>query len=724
MGKEYNAQSFNALGELESIRVNAPMYLGSKGLSGIQKLLVEVMDNSKDEANPLKGERKVVMEVELYPDGSARVKDNARGIPVGINDKTGLPAVYLAFEIKHAGAKLRNQEQDYYSGSTGVHGIGLSAVNACSKFLDITIKREGKVYQVRYKDGGSKREDLKEIGVCNIEDTGTEIHFLYDDEVLTPFDDNRGLIDYPFEVEEIQKILQDYVTFNDNFEIDFKWDTGEVEEEREEGAGRTFKGKKGQKYYGKDEYSVEKIFEEYTEGFDTLEFTDENEEEKYRVRILYNFVNSFSETIKLSVVNGMRMRFGSRHQTAIEDEVFRYFCGVMRASKKLRNGYDLTRNEVLNKFNYIILLETDQRDFENQAKASYSNDSISKALRESFRQVLTELDSEVINRVITSVEYEYKEKIEQVKKYKKEMENKLPRKNKRDTQDALQKFKDCRNGKEKRRENRVWILEGDSAANAFAYNRDVNKEAYAPLKGKPLNVIKNSIKRKRIDSKGKKEIVEYTYFTMIRAIIEMNKFTSYIICTDADIDGLHIRNLVSYIFYKFFPDVILNGQLYIAEAPLYKFTKGKEVIYAYNEEEKEELMGGGYKFRRYKGLGEMEKGELYQVMANSSRFIQITLDDVEQPLDIYTGGNFTEDEYLSSREIIEHVAGRNTSVRRTIAEEFMSEELVDILEKENRIRNSFISRINPLFIDDDGIPMTQEEIDNITIEMEKELMEY
>lgn len=727
MENRYDAQSFNALGELESIRVNAPMYLGSRGLSGIQKLLVEVMDNSKDEANPLKGVRKVVMEVELYPDGSARIRDNARGIPVDINEKTGLPAIYLAFEIKHAGAKLRNQQQEFYSGSTGVHGIGLSAVNACSKFLDIRVRREGKIYEVKYKNGGSEREDLKIIGECDIDDTGTEIHFLYDNEVLQAIDDNRGEMDYPFEISEIQKIIEDYVTFNDNFEVNLIWDTGEIGEDDD--SEYSFRGLRGEQYYSKDEYSVENIFKQYDGGYEVIEFEEENEEENYKVRILFNFVSSYSETIKLSVVNGMRMKFGSRHQKAIEDEVYKYFNSMMRVGKKLKEGYDLTWNEVINKFNYIILLVTDHRDFENQAKASYSNDAIAKALRESFREVLNGLNSDVVGRMIENIEYEYKEKIEQVKKYQKEMENKLPRKNKRDTQEALQKFKDCRNGKEKRKQNRVWILEGNSAANAFAYNRDPNREAYAPLKGKPLNVIKNSIKRKRIDSKGKREVVDYTYFTMIRTIVEMNKFDSYIICTDADIDGLHIRNLVSYMFYKYFPQTILKGQLYIAEAPLYKFTKGKDVVYAYNEEERDELVRKGYSFRRYKGLGEMEKGELYNVMSESNRFIQLTLDDIERPLSLYSNRDWEgdlelEERILSSGEVIEHLAGRDTAVRKTLAREFMNEDLKEILDKENKIRNSIVSRINPMYLDDDGIPMTQEEIDEITIMMEKELIGY
>ena len=296
----------------------------------------------------------------------------------------------------------------------------------------------------------------------------------------------------------------------------------------------------------------------------------------------------------------------------------------------------------------------------------------------------------------------------------------MPRKNKRDTQKALEKFNDCRNGIDMRHKNRVWFLEGDSAANSFAKSRDSSFEAYAPLRGKPLNVIKNSIIRNRTDKKGRKESVEYEQFMLIRSIVEMKKFSSYIICTDADVDGLHIRNLISYIFYKYFPEIILRGQLYIAEAPLFKMKKGKEIKYAYYDYQAEELKKQGYTVvERYKGLGEMKGDELYKVLTdpNESNLIQLTLDDIDKSLDIYLPDEEDSEENID-KVAIEYIAGKDASLRRELAKEFMSEKLCSYLEKENKIRNKFVSKINPLYLDEDGKPLTQEQIDFITVERE------
>ena len=718
----YNANSFDALGELESIRVNVPMYLGSKGLDGIKKLLVEIMDNSKDEAAPLRGIRQVKMSVEILPDGSAIVEDNGRGIPVDINEKTGLPAIYLAFEKRHAGAKLRNMEQSNYVGSIGVHGIGLSALNACSKFVNVQIKRDGKIHEVNYRNGGSERQDLRVVGECDIEDTGTRIHFLYDDEILDAIDDNLGRLDFPFIIEEIDKMLVDYVTFTENFEVDFKWDTGQPMEYEEGTKIYSQKGLQGEKKYTKSDYSVDRIIEDYTRDGEIYKFEDINEEEQYRVKLMYSFTDSFAETIKLSVVNGLRMVFGSSHQRAFEDETYKYFENVMRSMRKLNPDYGLTRTEVLNKLNYVIVLETNIRDFANQAKSSYSNDRISQVLRESFKEVLQDLPATEINRVVKSIEFEYKEKIKQVEKYEKEKEAKLPRKSKRETQEVMARFKDCRNNKSMRHKNRVWFLEGDSAANGFASNCDPNFEAYAYLQGKPLNVIKNSVQRVRVDKRGRKETVTYEQFAMIRAIVDMKKFSSFIICTDADVDGLHIRNLISYIFYKYFPEIIMKGQLYLAEAPLFRMSKGKDVKYAFYEDERIELESKGYKMeRRYKGLGEMDKGELYTVLTTENKFIQLTLDDVSEPLDLYS--DLLDDDFkeeINSDNIINYVAGKDAFLRRSIARDFMDEKLKEYYDKERKIRKKFISRINPLYLNDDGTPMTQDELDMIYVEREVE----
>lgn len=723
----YDANSFDALGELESIRVNVPMYAGSAGIDGIKKLLGEVLENAKDEAAPchelyLQGLRKkpdVKITVELLPDGSVIVEDDARGIPVDINEKTGVPAVYLAFQKKHAGGKLKSIRSSSYWGSIGVHGVGLTLVNACSKFVDVVIKRDGKVYHLRYEDGGSRRKDLEVIGECKEDETGTRIHFLYDDEVLKPVDDDLGVIDYPFIIEDVKQDIKDLVTFTDNLEVEFKWDTGDKTGDILEGVSQ--RGLRGERFYQKKDFSVESLIKKYTGDYEVISYFEENIGEKYKIKVYYSFADSFSDTIKLSVVNGLKMVFGSSFQKAFEDEVFKFFEAVMDNLNRLKEGYDLTKNEVVNKLNYIIILDTDVRDFANQSKSSYSNDRITMILRDTFKKVLGQVPVEEVNRVIESITFEYTEKIKQVEKYEKEQEKRLPRRNKRDIQAALsRKFKDCLNGRGLRHKNRVWFLEGDSAGNGFAVGRDARTEAYAMLRGKPLNVMRSSVVRIREGSRGKKERVDYEQFVMIRSIVDMNKFNSYIICTDADVDGMHIRNLISYIFFKFFPEIILKGQLYIAEAPLYKMKKGEDIEYAFYEADRVLLEEEGYEVtRRYKGLGEMEAGELYRVLTEYNRFVQVTLDDVRAPLDLDLGDLEGELGEVTPEDIVKYVGGKDSFLRREIVSEFMSEKLKRYLSREDKIRERFLTRVNPLYINDDGTSMTQDEIDMLEAERGK-----
>ena len=711
---EYNANTFDALDELEAIRVNVPMYAGSSGAKGILKLFGEVIENAKDEAEPCyllykEGKRSkptINVNIEMLPDGSVIVEDDARGIPVDVNSKTGLPAVYMAFEKKHAGGKLKNLKNSGYISSIGVHGIGLTLVNACSKYVDITIKRGGKVYSVKYENGGSKREDLKEIGKCDVNETGTRIHFLYDDEVLQPIDDELGRLEYPFIIEEVKEVLTDLVMFTEHLTIHFKWNTGK---------------ESGEETYSNENYNPYIYIEKYSNNNPIFVYNSENEEEKYKMRMYFSFTEPYEDTLKLSVVNGLKMTLGSSFQRAFEEETFKYFEHILISNRKIQNGYELSRNEVINKLNYIIILETDVRDFANQAKNSYSNDRITIALRDDFKVALSRIEQSEIARITDSIVYEYNEKIKQVKRYEAEKEKKLPRKNKRDMQEVMsKKFKDCLNGKNMKHKNRVWFLEGDSAGNGFAAGRDATFEAYAMLRGKPLNVMRNSISRVRYDSKGKKETIDYEQFTLIRSIVETGKFSSYIICTDADVDGRHIRNLVSYIFFKFFPEIILRGQLYIAEAPLYKMVKGKEVKYAFYEDERMFLEREGFKVdRRYKGLGEMEKGELYKVLTTENKFIQLSLDDVKYPLDI--DSDYLDDDFkeaITSENIVKYIAGKDTFLRKEISKEFMSEKLISYLQHENMIRKQFVSKINPLFLHSDKTPLTQDEI-NVLMDLKE-----
>jgi len=726
---KYDANSFDSLNELESIRFNVPMYAGSAGLDGVRKMFGEVIENARDEATPCHAEfiagtrkkSKVTATMEFFPDGSVSIEDDGRGLPVGINEKTGQRACYLAFEKKHAGGKLRNMGSTSYENSIGVHGVGLTFVNACSKWVNVVIKREGKIYELQYKNGGSERIDVHEVGKCSKDDTGTKIHFLYDSEVINPIHNERGMLDYPFVMEEIKEYVTDLVVYSENFEALLKWDTGEIEldEEGNPVNSDTEKGKKGDIDINSTDFSIKTLVEKHTQNGNVYEFYEENPEEEYKIRIFYGFTDSFANRISLSTVNSLKMIFGSSFQKAFEDEVFKYFENILKARKKLKDGYELTKNEVVNKLNFVISLNTTKRDFANQAKNSFSNDRITMVLRDTFKTILANLPTEEVSNVINNILFEYNEKIKQVEKYEKERDKKLPRKNKREIQEAMsKKFKNCENGKNLRKLNRVWFLEGDSAGNGFESGRDKKTDAYIMLKGKPMNVIRNNI-QKVIYEGRKKEIVDYEQFTLIRSVVEMGKFDSYIICTDADIDGLHMRNLIIYIFYKYFIDIIKRGQLYIAEAPIYRMKKGTKTEYAFYEVEATEFLKKGFTMeQRFKGLGEMGNGELYRVLMEYNKFVQLSIDDTLNPIE-FDGLIFdkeAEEKKINSGMVIKALGGKDASFRRYISRGFMADNLKHYLDNKSKIKKKYLSRVNPMYLNQDGTPMTQNDIDMLEVE--------
>jgi len=329
------------------------------------------------------------------------------------------------------------------------------------------------------------------------------------------------------------------------------------------------------------------------------------------------------------------------------------------------------------------------------------------------------LPTEEVSNVINNILFEYNEKIKQVEKYEKERDKKLPRKNKREIQEAMsKKFKNCENGKNLRKLNRVWFLEGDSAGNGFESGRDKKTDAYIMLKGKPMNVIRNNI-QKVIYEGRKKEIVDYEQFTLIRSVVEMGKFDSYIICTDADIDGLHMRNLIIYIFYKYFIDIIKRGQLYIAEAPIYRMKKGTKTEYAFYEVEATEFLKKGFTMeQRFKGLGEMGNGELYRVLMEYNKFVQLSIDDTLNPIE-FDGLIFdkeAEEKKINSGMVIKALGGKDASFRRYISRGFMADNLKHYLDNKSKIKKKYLSRVNPMYLNQDGTPMTQNDIDMLEVE--------
>ena len=297
----YTADDFDVLVGLEAVRVDTTMYINSTGVDGIMQLLVECIDNVIDESKVLDGIKKVTCKVNLLPDGKAIIEDNGRGIPVEVNKKIDKEAVYISFEHLHGGAKLKNNTGSQYGASIGVHGVGLACVNALSEILTVTIKRDGNIYQCEYEKG-VRTKDLKIIGSCDINDTGTKIEFKYDNTIMKLKDSILGDVDYPFNIDVLKEKLEKYALFNKNINIELTFDKGEKfsdyanstdGEDASEGIlviedNQDESERKGHYVFSNESYSIVDMLKEVSSDGNVVELFDENPDAGYKIRTYFN----------------------------------------------------------------------------------------------------------------------------------------------------------------------------------------------------------------------------------------------------------------------------------------------------------------------------------------------------------------------------------------------------------------------------------------------------
>ncbi|MCR5704186.1 MAG: DNA gyrase subunit B [Eubacterium sp.] len=604
----YDGNSISVLEGLDPVRKRPGMYIGSVGTKGLNHLIYEIVDNSVDEH--LAGHCSEI-KVTLEKDGSATIEDNGRGIPVDINEQVGRPAVEVVFTTLHAGGKFGDGN---YKISGGLHGVGSSVVNALSLWLEVDVRRDGKIYNQRYEQG-KICYDLKEIGKCKKSDTGTTVRFFPDAEIFEKI---------YFKADAIKSRLHETAYLNPNLTITFE--NRRVGEEEI----KTYHEENGIKAYIED---MDKGKEAVT---DIIYF--KKELEGIEVEIAFQYINDFTENIS-GFCNNIYTQEGGTHitgfKTVLTSTINQYARELGNLKEKDAN---FTGADVRNGLVAVVAVKHPDPRFEGQTKTKLDNpdaDRITKAVAGEQLTLFFDKNLETLKNVI-----ECAEKSAKIRKAEARSKTNMLTKSKFSI-DSNGKLANCESRKPE--ECEIFIVEGDSAGGSAKTARNRKTQAIMPIRGKILNVEKASIDKVLANAEIK---------TMINAFgcgfsegygndfdIEKLKFDKIILMTDADVDGAHIDTLLLTFFYRFMPELISTGHIYIATPPLYKVVPKKgEGEYLYDDKalEKYRKNHTGFTLQRYKGLGEMDPEQLWETTLNPKTRIlkQVEIEDARMASEV------------------------------------------------------------------------------------------
>jgi DNA gyrase subunit B len=599
--KNYDANSIAVLEGLEAVRKRPGMYIGSVGTKGLNHLIYEIVDNSVDEH--LAGHCSEI-KVTLEKDGSATIEDNGRGIPVGINEKTGLTAVEMVFTILHAGGKFGGGG---YKISGGLHGVGASVVNALSVWLEVNVKSDGKVYRQRYEKG-KVMTPLEEVGTCRKNDTGTKVQFFPDGEIFEKT---------YFKADSIKSRLHETAYLNPELTITFE-NKRIAEEEK-----LVFHEPEGIKAYvlalNKDKSKVTDViyFKKKSEGIE--------------MEVAFQFVDEFQENI-FGFCNNIYTQEGGTHITGFKTKFTTIINQYAREIGTLKDkDPNFTGSDVRNGMTAVIAVKHPEPRFEGQTKTKLDNPDASKVSQEITGDELVlyfDKNLEVLKAVIGCAE-----KSAKIRKAEEKTRTNLLSKPKF-TFDSNGKLANCESRKAE--ECEIFIVEGDSAGGSAKTARNRKTQAILPIRGKILNVEKATMDKVLANAEIK---------TMINTFgcgfgegygndfdITKLRYDKIIIMTDADVDGAHIDTLLLTFFYRFMPELIQEGHVYLATPPLYKVVpKRGEGEYLYDDKalEKYRKTHSGFTLQRYKGLGEMDADQLWETTLNPETRIlkQVEIED-------------------------------------------------------------------------------------------------
>ena len=608
--KTYDANSISVLEGLEAVRVRPGMYIGSVSTKGLNHLIYEIVDNSVDEH--LAGFCSNI-KVTLEKDGTATIEDNGRGIPVGINEKTGRPAVEVVFTVLHAGGKFGDGG---YKISGGLHGVGASVVNALSEWLEVTVKKDGIVYNQRY-ERGKIMYDLKEIGTCKKGDSGTKVTFLPDNEIFEKT---------YFKAESIKSRLHETAYLNPQLSITFVNKRFNEEETVE------FYEPDGLKAYVKDINEGKEAVHDvvyYKRSVDGIE-----------IETAFQFVDEFQENI-LGFCNNIYTQEGGTHITGFKTKFTMVINQYARELGILKDkDSNFTGQDVRNGMTAVVAIKHPEPRFEGQTKTKLDNPDASKVASEvtgDELELFFDKNLDTLKQVIACAE-----KSAKIRKAEEKAKTNLLTKQKFSI-DSNGKLANCESRNPK--ECEVFIVEGDSAGGSAKTARNRKTQAILPIRGKILNVEKATMDKVLSNAEIK---------TMINSFgcgfsegygndfdISKLRYDKIIIMTDADVDGAHIATLLLTFFYRFMPDLINEGHVYLATPPLYKVVPKKgEGEYLYDDKALEKYRkahpNGGFTLQRYKGLGEMDADQLWETTLNPETRIlkQVEIEDAMMAADI------------------------------------------------------------------------------------------
>ncbi len=598
---EYTADQIQILEGLEAVRKRPGMYIGTTSLRGLHHLVYEIVDNAVDEA--LAGFCTEI-EVELNKDGSVTVIDNGRGIPVGIHPKAGIPAVEVVFTILHAGGKFGGGG---YKVSGGLHGVGASVVNALSEWLEVVIRQDGIVYKQRYENGGHVATKLEPIGTCRKSQTGTTVTFKPDEEI---FDETV------FDYDTLCTRLRETAFLTKALKITIRDKRGEEVLE------------KSYHYEGGIQEFVTFLNSGKTPLYDKVIYIDGTSNGVY-VEVAFQHNDGYNENT-FSFVNNIITPEGGMHLTGFKNATTKCFNDYARKNKYLKdNAQNLTGDDIREGLTAIISIKIEDPQFEGQTKQKLGNAEARTAVESIVGDKLVyflEQNPQVAKAIVDKALLAQKAR----DSARKAREN-VRRANSLDSFGLPGKLADCSCKDPSQCE--IFIVEGDSAGGSVKNARNRETQAMLPLRGKILNVEK--AREEKIYNNAEIKTMITAFGTGILSNFDISKlrYDKIIIMTDADVDGAHIGTLLLTFLYRFMPELIRAGHVYLAQPPLYKVEKNKKTWYTYSEDEQKKLMAeigaDGARIQRYKGLGEMDQEQLWETTMDPAKRIlrKVSIDE-------------------------------------------------------------------------------------------------
>jgi len=625
MGNEYGADQIQILEGLEAVRKRPGMYIGSTSSKGLHHLVYEIVDNSVDEA--LAGYCDTI-DVSINPDNSITVIDNGRGIPVGINQKAGIPAVEVVFTILHAGGKFGGGG---YKVSGGLHGVGASVVNALSEWLEVEICVDGKIYKQRY-ERGKVMYPMKEIGVT--ECRGTKVTFLPDKEIF-----EETVYDY----EVLKQRLREMAFLTKNIKIILRDLREEETKERE------FHYAGGIKEY------VEYLNKHKDPLYPDIIYCEGQRDNVY-VEVAMQHNSTYTEGI-YSFVNNITTPEGGTHLAGYKNAITKTFNDYARVQKFLKDSdANLTGEDIREGLTAIISIKIPEPQFEGQTKQKLGNSEARGAVDSVVSEQLTyylELNPQVAKMMVEKAVL-----AQRARDAARKARDLTRRKTALEGMSLPGKLADCSEKDPSKSE--IYIVEGDSAGGSAKTARSRATQAILPLRGKILNVEKSRLDKILVNNEIRAMITAFGTGISDDFDISRLRYHKIIIMTDADVDGAHISTLLLTFFYRFMPELIKQGYVYLAQPPLYKVEKNKLVRYAYSDEELNQILtevgrDSNNKIQRYKGLGEMDAEQLWETTMDPERriLLKVTMDDEQSSEIDITFTTLMGDEVEPRREFIE-----------------------------------------------------------------------